>query len=390
MLEMEFLRYAQNTIKAYREFPLPAFVCDKSFHVHWSNAPAKLSYDFLESPGALSTALAEFNQKQLWDTMEQQGCCNLEGVFPLSENMLTLSPIYGDEGIVGAVVLIVGAHSIAWTEKPRLVSRTASAFSDDVRQGVEHIFSAMDAAYVKAMMIDSNLWFAPHLNQISLSAYRLLRTTANLSEYARLQGGILELQPEGVDVFEWLRDISSTIEELGREADVPVSFDIPPGDALIVADLKRLELAFYNVLHNSMTYTQPGNKVLISARRLPDETVILVEDQGSGIPEDLLEQVFVPYFSLPGPRGTRGTGLGLTLARRLISVLGGYLTLSSRTDRGTSVAIRLPNRSFSSSIPLRQDALDQGPYPIKDRFSNLYVGLVGVISPPFDPDATPQ
>lgn len=101
--------------------------------------------------------------------------------------------------------------------------------------------------------------------------------------------------------------------------------------------LKRL---VRNLVQNASRY---GGDVVVSLDSGPDQMVIVIEDDGPGIPEDQIDAVFEPFRRLDLARGKEagGTGLGLAIARRLAHTLGGTITLRNKTEGGLSATVRL-------------------------------------------------
>jgi two-component system osmolarity sensor histidine kinase EnvZ len=96
-----------------------------------------------------------------------------------------------------------------------------------------------------------------------------------------------------------------------------------------------------NLLENALRY---GSRAAVAARRRGGTIEILVDDDGPGIPEDLREEVFKPFFRAEGSRNpeTGGVGLGLTIARDLVRGHGGEIFLADSPLGGLRVQIRLP------------------------------------------------
>jgi len=96
-----------------------------------------------------------------------------------------------------------------------------------------------------------------------------------------------------------------------------------------------------NLLSNAIKYTDSG-EVRLTVRTAPGKVELQVSDTGTGIPAGQLERVFEEFYQVPGAR-RGGTGLGLPYARRLASLLGGELTLTSEAGQGTTAVLSLPH-----------------------------------------------
>lgn len=121
-----------------------------------------------------------------------------------------------------------------------------------------------------------------------------------------------------------------------------VSFtDNAEGPLLIAARPTCLRRAVENLAGNALKYAGGAE---LSVEKRGESVIIRVEDRGPGIPPELLEKVFEPYFRVEGSRsrGTGGTGLGLTIARNMVLLNDGTLTLENRDDGGLRAAITLP------------------------------------------------
>ena len=112
--------------------------------------------------------------------------------------------------------------------------------------------------------------------------------------------------------------------------------DQPPH---VAADPDRLSQVLINLVQNAAQASQPGQEVVLTLEAGPQgQAVLAVSNQGCGIPEKHIAQVFNPFFTTK----QRGTGLGLPLARRIVEEHGGRLELSSQPGQGTEVRVSLP------------------------------------------------
>jgi signal transduction histidine kinase len=143
-----------------------------------------------------------------------------------------------------------------------------------------------------------------------------------------------------------------------REHELTIS--IPPGLPLVKADATRLHQIFYNLISNAIKYTPNGGKVLVEAcegnieefpQRVRDSVVadrrytrIDVRDTGVGIAEHELERVFDRFYRTENPMKIEagGTGLGLSLAKPLVELMGGRVWAESTPGEGTTFSLILP------------------------------------------------
>jgi CheY-like chemotaxis protein/anti-sigma regulatory factor (Ser/Thr protein kinase) len=124
----------------------------------------------------------------------------------------------------------------------------------------------------------------------------------------------------------------------GKPVDVVVSAEGAP--ATVLTDEAALTAILRNLLSNAVKYTDRG-EVRLTARSVPGKVELQVSDTGTGIPAGQLERVFEEFYQVPGAK-RGGTGLGLPYARRLSTLLGGELTLTSEAGQGTTATLSLP------------------------------------------------
>jgi signal transduction histidine kinase/CheY-like chemotaxis protein len=182
------------------------------------------------------------------------------------------------------------------------------------------------------------------LYQVSLirnSTGTLLTLVNDLLDVAKAESGQLVIEPAEVSLPALLATLRGLVRPMteGKPVNVVVGADGAP--ATILTDEVALTAILRNLLSNAIKYTDSG-EVRLSVRTLPDQVEIQVSDTGTGIPAGQLERVFEEFYQVPGAR-RGGTGLGLPYARLLAGLLGGELTLSSETGRGTTAVLSLPH-----------------------------------------------
>jgi signal transduction histidine kinase len=147
-----------------------------------------------------------------------------------------------------------------------------------------------------------------------------------------------ELEPEPANVDELLAECVRLFQKDAEERGVELISELHAGGTLLMLDGKQWNRAILNVLLNALEACKPGGHVRLSSAIRDGACRILVEDDGPGLPESVIEQVFDPYYTTK----QGGTGLGLSITRGIVEEHGGQIELSSPEGQGCRVAITIP------------------------------------------------
>jgi signal transduction histidine kinase len=145
-----------------------------------------------------------------------------------------------------------------------------------------------------------------------------------------------------VDLRALFSQLRGTVRAMAT-GDVELVVVDPSLPATIRSDEVLLAQVLRNLLHNGLKFTAAGS-VRMSASRDGDDWLIQVTDTGVGIAEELHDRIFEEFYQVPGRSltGVTGTGLGLPYARRLVTLLGGALSVTSEPGAGSTFTVRLP------------------------------------------------
>lgn len=143
---------------------------------------------------------------------------------------------------------------------------------------------------------------------------------------------------ESVDVAAGLRDTITVLAAKARAKGASIQLDVPPDLPPVRATGSELNQVWMNLIDNALDAIPESGHVEIGARRELDRVVVRVIDDGPGIPEDIAARIFDPFFTTKAPG--QGTGLGLDIARKLVSRLRGEIDVDSRPGR-TEFRVRL-------------------------------------------------
>lgn len=177
------------------------------------------------------------------------------------------------------------------------------------------------------------------LERIRTQVTRLNDMVFQLRKLADLQTSDIEQTPVKLDELldELVTEFSASKPNL--TLNVPhMPWSLPE----VRGDSDLLYLALRNVLGNAMKFTQPDEAIQVRAFEDTSHIVVEIADEGSGIPSDELPHITEELYRGKNARGLPGSGLGLALVRAIVERHGGQLTIRSRVNQGTVVALRLP------------------------------------------------
>ena len=184
-----------------------------------------------------------------------------------------------------------------------------------------------------------------NLEKILQSGQNLLALINSILDLAKVEAGRVEIHPGEVTLAPLLADCARTIEPLLDESAVKLIRDFDAAPKTLLTDEEKLRQIVINLLSNAAKFTPKGG-ITIEVMQRDGAVTIAVRDTGIGIPADKLELVF-EEFEQAGRTGAdmqRGTGLGLTISRRLARLMGGDITAASTLGAGSTFTLTLPLR----------------------------------------------
>jgi signal transduction histidine kinase len=181
------------------------------------------------------------------------------------------------------------------------------------------------------------------LRVISVQTDRLVRLADDLVTMESLDDDTLTVSHESIMV---VPAVEQLVRELpgGERIELRVSADAPPS---VETDVIRFAQVFSNLLTNALKYSERDAAVTLALEAAPARRILIsVIDRGIGIREDELQRVFEPFYrTVEGARAAEGTGLGLTITRRLVEALGGTIGAERTPGGGTTFRVTLPVRA---------------------------------------------
>ena len=192
-----------------------------------------------------------------------------------------------------------------------------------------------------------------YLRDILSSGKHLLQLLNDILDLSKVEAGRMELERSTFSVRGALEYGISMVREraAAHGIDARRSRSTPDIDTLDSDEL-RFKQVLLNLLSNAVKFTPDGGRVAVVARRRDDEIAVTVTDNGIGIPPEDRERIFESFQQ--GRRGAQseeGTGLGLTLCRRIVALLGGTMWLETELGRGQHVRLHGADRGSGREPP---------------------------------------
>jgi PAS domain S-box-containing protein len=232
-----------------------------------------------------------------------------------------------------------------------MASRAKSSFlahmSHELRTPLNAIIGFSEVIAHEVLGPIDNAQYHEYASDIHSSGEHLLSLINDLLDLSKIEAGKLELFEEPVELPALLQRCIVFVSEPSHAKRLKLVIDVDPGMASVMCDERKLKQVVVNLLSNAVKFTLPDGRITLAARtEASNDLVIEVADNGVGIAPENLAKVMTPFGQIDSAlsREHMGTGLGLPLAKELVELHGGTLSLESAPGRGTTVTIRLPGR----------------------------------------------
>ena len=195
---------------------------------------------------------------------------------------------------------------------------------------------------------------AEYLEDILDSGQQLLALITDLLDLAKIEAGRLPRSPQPTELAMLIHNVVVDLGSGAARRGIRVEVEAPADLPTVEADPTHVYHALANLLANAIKFTSDGGRVDVLARDLGGRVLVSVRDTGIGILPEQREHLFEAFHqgTRPLPAHARGgTGLGLTLAKGLIQLEGGEITLESTPDVGSTFTISLPTRQVVAAEP---------------------------------------
>jgi CheY-like chemotaxis protein/anti-sigma regulatory factor (Ser/Thr protein kinase) len=196
-----------------------------------------------------------------------------------------------------------------------------------------------------------------HLDIINRSGEHLLSLINDVLEIAKIEAGKLHLEADALDLHSMVRDVTDMMqlraEQKGLQLTLEQSSEFP---RYIKSDEARLRQVLVNLVGNAVKFTEKGGvSVRLGARRNEQPHLLIeVEDTGPGVSTEDQKRLFRPFVQLADRGEQKGTGLGLTITKQYVELLGGTINMESSLGKGSLFRVELPIKEVDAEKVIEQ------------------------------------
>lgn len=336
LLASAFARRAHDTaaqLQAAAPYLADAvFICTPRGRIRWQNAAAHdlLNADRLPDPLIALIARAKKTRRVTTQTISlREGVRCAAQAVPLD----------------GATMALICRALQSETSKTTFYENFIRRIVHDMRNPLAGIIGHA-ANLSAAPTIEADAW-RKSAATIEGEAQRLARLVDSMLFDARL--AYVPLEATSLDLIDVLEEAVYAHDERAQREGKAIALEAPPAPMRFHGDRDLLTRAFENLIDNSLKYSNGNGRLTVRAEIAPQAYTIAFKDNGSGIPPEYLpDRIFEPLVRAR-PQGS-GSGLGLSIVRKIVEMHGGSVTAASRVGEGTTMLIRLPRAHVNESV----------------------------------------
>ena len=179
-----------------------------------------------------------------------------------------------------------------------------------------------------------------YLEVINKESMRISRLCENMLHMSRLDSQVIVSNLQKIRLDEQLRKCIILLSE--KWSDKEIDFSIDLDEVNILSDYDMLQQVWINLIDNAIKYSGENCKIDISVKRLNDKSVkVSIRDNGIGIEEGKLHRIFDKFYQCEESHKKSGSGLGLSISKRIVELLNGTIECKSKKDFGTTMVVTL-------------------------------------------------
>lgn len=219
---------------------------------------------------------------------------------------------------------------------------------NEVLSNISHEFKTpVNVIYSTVQIQDLNLKKGEYDNilefnkLIKQNCNRLIRLINNFIDSIKLENNKLDIHKKCVNIVYIVEDITMSVINFAKRQKIEVIFDSEEEELYCDIDIDQMERIMLNILSNAIKYNKPNGSINVIVKDRPEEIYIEVIDSGIGIPKDRISTIFDRFERIENKNAVikEGSGIGLSIVKKLVDALDGKIEIESEVDKGTTVRL---------------------------------------------------
>jgi len=213
------------------------------------------------------------------------------------------------------------------------------------------------------------------LRIIKQNCYRCTKLINNIVDLSKIDSGYFEINLVNENVVEIVENIVQSVVDFVKNKGMGIIFDTDTEEKIMALDPVKMERIILNLISNAIKFSNPGDYIYVNIRDLGESVEISVRDTGIGIKAEYLDSIFKRYHQVDKTltRNAEGSGIGLSLIKSIIDLLGGKISVESEVGKGSTFTIVLPARIVEAPKEICKPKISRNKVETIDvEFSDIY------------------
>ncbi len=254
-----------------------------------------------------------------------------------------------------------------------------TSISHELKTPLNVIFSAAQLIEMSFKKETSNIKkedLKKNISIIKQNCHRFTKIINNIMDLSSMESGFYKLDFSNRNIVEIIENIVDSVRNYVEDTGLHIIFDTDTEEKIMAVDIEKMERIILNLISNAIKFTPKGENIYIEIKDKGNFLLILVSDCGVGISEEDLATIFNRYKKVDNSliRNTEGSGIGLTLVKTMVKIIGGEISVESELGKGSLFTVKLPVKILDQ--PKVTNTIinsDQRIEQLNIEFSDIYI-----------------
>jgi signal transduction histidine kinase len=246
---------------------------------------------------------------------------------------------YGGRGELGELASSFNSMADNLQRIERLRRNMVADIAHELRTPLSNLKGYLEAISDGVVKADETT-----IRSLNEEASSLSRLVEDLQELSLADAGEIKINPQEEDISRLIKETVNIAQTKAGAKGISVSYNLPGAVSPVNMDIYRIKQVLNNLITNAIAHTGKDGQITLGVREENGKVYVSVSDTGEGIPPEDLPMIFERFYRVDKSRtrATGGTGLGLTIAKRLVEAHGGTIEVKSEVGRGSTFTFTLP------------------------------------------------